>query len=62
MPETDIAELLEESGLIYMNDSSVGISRVKTEEIFEYFNSKTKRIEDEKTLLRIKKLALTCMT
>ncbi len=58
MTETDIEELLEENGLIYLSDSSAGVSRMKTEEGFSYFNSKGKQIEHENALTRIKKLAL----
>ncbi len=58
MIETEIEELLEENGLIYMTDSSRGITRKKTEEGFVYYNSKGLEIQDEKILGRIKKLAL----
>lgn len=55
---TETEELLEENGLIYMTDSTPGISRERAENGFTYYNSKGKVIEDPKTLERIKKLVL----
>ncbi|WP_207423730.1 DNA topoisomerase IB [Desertivirga brevis] len=54
---TDIEELLEENGLVYLTDSTPGITREVTEEGFAYFK-KGQPVTDQKTLDRIKRLVL----
>jgi len=56
MSETEL--LLEENNLIYVTDASPGITRELVKGGFIYLNSKSERVSDEKTLERIKKLAL----
>ena len=56
MSETEI--LLEENKLIYVSDSSPGITRVVVKGTFAYINHKGEKLTDSKTLERIKKLVL----
>src|SRR5690606_28349368 len=55
---TSDQETLDEAGLVYSSDSNPGISRKKTGKNFIYLDRKGNKIEDEKTLDRIKKLVL----
>ncbi|WP_207427192.1 DNA topoisomerase IB [Pedobacter sp. SYSU D00535] len=58
MIDSETELLLEENGLVYMTDSSPGISRKVTEDGFVYYNSRGQEVVDQKTLDRIKKLVL----
>ena len=55
---SDTENLLEENNLIYLTDSTPGISRVARGGVFKYFNQKGEEVTDAKTLERIKKLVL----
>jgi DNA topoisomerase-1 len=48
----------KEAGLKYVSDRSPGISRKKNRKSFSYFHSDGSLIKDEKTLARIRKLAI----
>jgi DNA topoisomerase-1 len=54
----EVVEAVEESGLIYTSDREPGISRKPVKDFFEYFHPNGKRVEDEKTLERIRHLAI----
>lgn len=51
-------DTLEETGLVYASDSDPGISRKRSGNTFTYFDRQGKKITDEKTLERIRKLVL----
>lgn len=51
-------EIAAEAGLIYISDAQPGITRVRKGDGFEYHDSKGARIKDEKTLERIRSLAI----
>lgn len=55
---TETEALLIENKLVYISDTIPGISREIRGSTFVYFNKKAERIEDEKILDRIKKLAV----
>lgn len=55
---TSEQETLEETGLFYASDSTPGISRKTTGKTHVYLDKKGNKITDEKTLDRIKKLAI----
>ncbi len=56
MSATDL--LLEETGLIYLPDNEPGISRRIKRNTFIFLDAQGRTIRDEKTLARIKKLAI----
>ncbi|WP_026899020.1 DNA topoisomerase IB [Daejeonella oryzae] len=55
---TETEQLLEDAGLIYLTDSSPGISRKKLNGKFVYLDKKGEKITDDKLLVRISKLVL----
>jgi DNA topoisomerase-1 len=55
---TETEELLAENKLIYVSDTVPGISRKAIGDAFAYFDKTGKRINDEKILERIRKLAI----
>ncbi|MGV3703874.1 MAG: DNA topoisomerase IB [Arcticibacter sp.] len=55
---TDVEQLLEENDLFYLTDSSAGISRTRAESGFKYHFKNGKEVDDERTLERIRKLAI----
>ncbi len=55
---TDTQEVLEESGLRYSTDSKPGYTRKKVGDSFEYFDTNSNKITDEKVLERIKSLVI----
>ncbi|WP_407431140.1 DNA topoisomerase IB [Arcticibacter sp.] len=55
---TEVEQLLEENDLFYLSDSTKGITRVKIRDGFVYHDKSGKEINDEKTLERIRKLAI----
>ena len=55
---TDIDLLLDENNLIYVTNSSPGITREQSGKGFIYYNHKGEEVTDAKTLERIKKLVL----
>ncbi|RYG48717.1 DNA topoisomerase IB [bacterium] len=54
----DVTESLEAAGLVWTSDDGPGITRKRKEDGFEYFDKKGQRITDEKTLARIRSLAI----
>ena len=56
MTETEI--LLDENDLVYVSDTSPGITRKLVKDNFIYYNKKGEEIKDAKVLERIKKLVL----
>lgn len=54
----DPQEAAEAAGLVYVSDSKPGITRRKTGKGFAYFDRSGKRIDDEKNVERIRKLAI----
>jgi len=54
----DLDALLDENNLIYLTDSTPGITREAAEDGFKYYDKKGEVISDSKTLERIKKLVL----
>lgn len=55
---TDLDYVLEETSLYYLSDSVPGISRILNKDGFAFVDKNGKSIIDEKTLTRIKKLAI----
>lgn len=55
---TDLDYVLEETSLYYLSDSVPGISRISNKDGFAFVDKNGKSIIDEKTLTRIKKLAI----
>ena len=55
---TDVDQLLNETGLIYLADSSSGFSRKKANSNFLFLDQKLNEIVDPKHLERVKKLAI----
>lgn len=55
---TDVNQLLEESGLTYLTDSSPGFTRDKDSSGFTIYDAKGKKITDIKHLERVNKLAI----
>jgi DNA topoisomerase-1 len=55
---TDVDQLLEETGLVYLTDSSTGFTRKETSAGFDFFDQKGNRISDLKHFNRIKNLAI----
>lgn len=55
---TETEALLAENKLVYVNDSTPGISRRSMDGSFVYFDKKGVPVTDENTLSRIKKLAI----
>jgi len=55
---TDVDQLLNEAGLIYLADSSPGFSRKKANLNFQFLDQKLNEMVDPKHLDRIKKLAI----
>lgn len=55
---TEIEQILEDTGLYYVNNSAQGITRERSGDKFIYLNHKAEIIKDEKLLDRIKKLVL----
>jgi DNA topoisomerase I len=55
---TDTESLLDENGLVYVTDSSPGISREVVKDGYRYFNPKGEEVTDLRTLDRIKRLVL----
>jgi DNA topoisomerase I len=56
--QAEMAEPVEAAGLIYVSDLDPGLRRVKAGGGFGYRDSDGKRVEDEATLERIRKLAI----
>lgn len=56
MSDTEV--LLDENNLIYVTDSTPGITRIVVRDTFVYLNSKGEELTEVKTLERIKKLVL----
>lgn len=54
----EAVEAVRDAGLTYTSDSKPGISRQRKGDSFIYFDAKGNQIEDEKTLERIRKLAI----
>src|SRR6516164_2070686 len=52
------AEAAESAGLVHVHDQQPGIRRKKAGAGFAYFGSDGERIQDDKTLQRIRKLAI----
>lgn len=57
-PSDCVTEALEEAGLVYTTDTSPGIRRERKGDGFAYFKANGGAIEDEKTLARIRSLAI----
>ena len=57
-PSESVVEALEEAGLVYTTDASPGIRREVRGEGFAYFKPKGGEVDDEKTLARIRALAI----
>ena len=55
---TDLNQLLDESGLIYLTASSPGFTRSKDSSGFHFLDQKSNQITDPRNLERIKKLAI----
>ncbi len=55
---TDPEEAAEEAGLRYVSDDRPGFTRKAKGDDFEYFDTSGKKINDEKRLLRIRRLAV----
>ncbi len=55
---TDTEQLLVDTDLIFQTDSNAGFSRMVRKNNFEYYSDKKEKIKDEKTLQRIKLLAI----
>jgi len=55
---TEVERLLEENDLFYLSDNSTGITRAKVRDGFIYYDKSRKEVNDEKTLERIRKLAI----
>ena len=53
------AEAAESAGLVHVHDQQPGIRRKKAGAGFAYFGSDGERIQDDKTLQRIRKLAIS---
>ena len=51
-------EVAEGAGLLYVHDDDKGITRVRSDQGFDYFDPKGRPVTDEKTLDRIRKLAI----
>lgn len=58
VPAECVAEALDEAGLVYTTDASPGIRRERHGEGFAYFKPRGGKVEDEKTLARIRALAI----
>ncbi len=58
VPPESIVEAVEEAGLVYTHDTSPGIRRERRGEGFVYLKPKGGEVEDEKTLARIRSLAI----
>ena len=56
--ETPNEAVAEAAGLIYVHDDDPGLSRVKTPEGFDYLDAKGRPVTDEKTIERIRALAI----
>ena len=56
--ESSNAEVAEGAGLLYVHDDDKGITRVKAGTGFDYVDPKGRPITDEKTIDRIRKLAI----
>jgi DNA topoisomerase-1 len=54
----DGEQAAKEAGLQYVDDGNPGYTRKAKNGEFEYFNTEGKRIRDEQTILRIKRLAI----
>lgn len=54
----DVSDALEATGLVWTSDDSPGIRRERRGEEFVYLDAKGKEIGDEKTLARIRSLAI----
>jgi DNA topoisomerase-1 len=57
-PSDCITETLEETGLVYTSDASPGIRREPQGDGFVYYKPNGRLVEDEKTLARIRSLAI----
>ena len=57
-PSESIVEAVEEAGLVYVSDASPGIRRERRGEGFAYFKPKGEPVTDERTLARIRSLAI----
>ena len=53
-----IAEALEEAGLVYTSDASAGIRRERRGDGFVYLKPRSGEVDDERTLARIRALAI----
>ncbi|RYG27230.1 DNA topoisomerase IB [bacterium] len=58
VPNESVAEALEEAGLIYTSDASPGIRRERRGDEFVYLRPNGYEVTDEKTLARIRSLAI----
>ena len=56
--QTSNQDVAEAAGLIYVHEDDPGITRVKTEAGFDYVDPKGRPVADEKTLNRIRALAI----
>lgn len=55
---TETEQLLEENNLVYVSDTSPGITRKAARDGFVFLNRRGEEISDERTLARIKRLVL----
>jgi len=58
MSSSEVQEAVAEAGLVYVSDGMPGISRRRQGEAFEYLDPKGRPISDERTLARIRSLAI----
>ncbi len=58
VPSDCITEVLDEAGLVYTGDNSPGIRRIRKGEGFSYVRPNGAPVSDEKTLARIRALAI----
>ena len=55
---TTVDQLLDETGLVYLSDSSAGFTRKETSSYFDFFDQKGNKVSDLNHLNRIKKLVI----